>query len=152
MMRLVIAIDERPVDVLLERVLELVNVRDAEILLVYVLDPGGPEEWERIAGRHLLRPGPLGRGKEHMRAVDRTEGERVLSRAAAAAAAWGATGVEARLLEGDPKHQIVALSATEGADLLVVFVHGREVGPKSIHKPARFMIDHALCPVLIIKG
>mgnify|MGYP001243339053 CR=1 FL=1 len=151
-MRLVIAVDERPAEALLERVPEIINVRAAEILLVHVLDPGGPEEWERIAGRHLLRPGPLGRGRERMRAVDRTEGERVLSRAAAAAEAWGATGLETRLLEGSPKHEIVELLGTEGANLLVVFVHGREIGPKSIHKGARFMIDHAPCPALIIKG
>jgi nucleotide-binding universal stress UspA family protein len=40
----------------------------------------------------------------------------------------------------------------EGADALVVFVRGREVGPKSIHKEARFLIDHAPCTVLVIKG
>jgi hypothetical protein len=31
-------------------------------------------------------------------------------------------------------------------------VHGREVGPKSIHKEARFLIDHAPCTVLVVKG
>ena len=72
--------------------------------------------------------------------------------AAAAAAGWGAVHVETRLLEGSPKHAVRALLDAEGADALVVFVHGREVGPKSIHKEARFLIDHAPCTVLVVKG
>ena len=46
---------------------------------------------------------------------------------------------------------ILNLLLGEGGPL-VVFVHGREVGPKSIHKEARFLIDHAPCSVLVVKG
>jgi hypothetical protein len=38
------------------------------------------------------------------------------------------------------------------ATLLAVLMRPREVGPKSIHKEARFLIDHAPCPVLVVKG
>ena len=35
---------------------------------------------------------------------------------------------------------------------LFVIVRGADVGPKSIHKEARFLIDHAPCAVLVVKG
>lgn len=152
MMRIVVAIDERLAETPLARVPALAPARDAEVVLVHVLDTGGPEEWERGAGRHLLRHGPTHAGRERMQAADRAEGERILAHAAQQAASWGAARVETRLLEGSPKHEIRALLDGEGADLLVVFVHGREVGPKSIRKEARFLIDHAACAVLAIKG
>jgi nucleotide-binding universal stress UspA family protein len=150
-MRVIVAVDERADETPLERVPALLNVRDAEVVIVHVLDPGGREEWEHAAGRHLLRPGCPHHGEERMHAADRARGERVLAAAEKAAADWGAARVETRLLEGSPKHTIYDLLRAEGADVLVVFVHGREVGPKSIHKEARFLVDHAPCPVLIVK-
>ena len=150
-MRIIVAVDERLDETPLGRVPALLNVRDADVLLVHVLDPAGREEWERAAGRHLLRPSAPHFGAGRMQAADRAEGERVLAAAAAAAAGWGAAHVETRLLEGSPKHAIRALLDAEGADALVVFVHGREVGPKSIHKEARYLIYHAPCTVLAVK-
>ena len=84
--------------------------------------------------------------------AERAEGERVLAAAAVSAAGWGAAHVETRLLEGSPRHTVRALLDAEGADALVVFVHGHEVGPKSNHEEAQFLIDHAPCTVLIVKG
>ena len=152
MMRVVVAIDERVGVAALSRLPGLLDLRDAEMLLVHVLDPGGRAEWQRAAGHHLLRPHPPQAGAQRMYAVDRGEGERLLASAAGVLAQSGAAEVRARLLEGSPKHTIQALLAAEPAGALVVFVHGREVGPKSIGKEARFLIDHAPCPVLVVKG
>ncbi len=151
-MRIVVAMDERLDETPLDRVPPLLNVRGAEVLLVHVLDTAGREEWERSAGHHLLRPGAPRVGAERMQAADRAHGERVLAAAARAVTAWGADVVTTRLLEGSPKHEVRALLDAEGADVLVLFVRGREIGPKSIHKEARFLIDHAPCPVLVVKG
>ncbi len=150
-MRIVVAIDERWDEAVLARIPRLLEVREAEVLALHVLDPGGREEWERAAGHHLLRPRPPRQAGERMAADDRGEGERLLARAAAAMAVWGAARVRTRLLEGSPKHEIRAVLDGEGADVLVVLVHGREIGPKSIRKEARFLIDHAPCAVLVLK-
>ena len=48
--------DERLDKTPLGRVPALLNVRGADVLLVNVLDPAAREQWERAAGRHLLRP------------------------------------------------------------------------------------------------
>ena len=151
-MRIVVAVDERLAETPLERVPALLNVQDAAVLIVHVLDPSGRADWEHAAARHLLWRGSPHHGGERMRAADHASGERVLAAATRAVASWGAAAVQTRLLEGSPKHEIHALLNAEGADTLVVFVRGREVGPKSIHKEARFLIDRAPCSVLVVKG
>jgi len=151
-MRVVIALDERPDDTPLGRVGQLLDLRGAEIVLAHALDTGPREEWEQGALRRLLRPGPPRADGERMRTVDLDAGERLLAAAASATGAWPSASVRTRLLEGSPKHALRALLDAEGADVLVVFVHGRAVGPASIHKEARFLIDHAPCAVLVVKG
>ena len=151
-MRIVVAVDEHPVESALGRLPQLTPLQGAEALLVHVLDTGGREEWERGAARRLFHPGgPARRGDERMHAADLAGGERALARAAVVAASWPDARVETRLLQGSPKHEIRRLLDDEGADLLVVFIQNHDVGPKSIGKEARFLIDHAPCPVLVVK-
>ena len=40
--------------------------------------------------------------------------------------------------------------AARGADLLVLAREGAAAGPRSMGKAARFVVDHAACPVLLI--
>ena len=49
---------------------------------------------------------------------------------------------------GRPEHEVV--TAAQGAALLVVAREGAAAGPKSLGKAARFVVDHAACPVLLI--
>src|ERR1035438_6951965 len=66
----------------------------------------------------------------------------------AAAARLGRPANRVRL-RGRPEHQGTE-GATHGATLLVVPRQGAEAGPKSLGKAARFVVDHAPCPVLLI--
>ena len=50
---------------------------------------------------------------------------------------------------GRPEHEVVT-AAAQGAALLVVAREGATAGPKSLGKTARFVVDHAACPVLLI--
>jgi nucleotide-binding universal stress UspA family protein len=52
--------------------------------------------------------------------------------------------------QGRPEREVVAAAA--GADLLIVARDGDQsrLGPKSLGKEARFVVDHAPCPVLLI--
>ena len=65
----------------------------------------------------------------------------------AAAARLGRPCQQLRRL-GRPEHEVV--TAAEGAALLVVAREGTAAGPKSMGKTARFVVDHAACPVLLI--
>ncbi len=49
---------------------------------------------------------------------------------------------------GRPEHEVV--QAARGADLLILARQGAEAGPRSLGKPARFVVDHAACPVLLV--
>ncbi|HUY52196.1 MAG TPA: universal stress protein [Streptosporangiaceae bacterium] len=51
-------------------------------------------------------------------------------------------------LRGRPEHRVV--DAARGATLLIVARQGAEAGPKSLGKAARFVVDHAACPVLLV--
>jgi len=65
----------------------------------------------------------------------------------AAAARLGRPCQQLRRL-GRPEHEVV--TAAQGAALLVVAREGAAAGPKSLGKTARFVVDHAACPVLLI--
>ena len=49
---------------------------------------------------------------------------------------------------GRPEHEVV--QAARGADLLILGRQGAEAGPRSLDKAARFVVDHAACPVLLV--
>jgi nucleotide-binding universal stress UspA family protein len=56
---------------------------------------------------------------------------------------------------GEPGREICAVAATVGASLVVLFAsrHGRAFsGPGSVGHTARFVLDHAPCPVLLVRG
>jgi nucleotide-binding universal stress UspA family protein len=66
---------------------------------------------------------------------------------AAAAERLGRPAQQLRL-RGRAEHLVVG--AASGADLLVLAREGAAAGPKSLGKAARFVVDHAACPVLLI--
>ncbi len=66
------------------------------------------------------------------------------------------SGAEALEREGRPELEIVNAAAEWRADLLVVCSRAachesRGVGPKSVGHVARFVVDHAPCPVLMLR-
>ena len=65
----------------------------------------------------------------------------------AAAARLGRPAQQLQRL-GRPEHEVV--TAAHGAALLVAAREGVAAGPKSLGKAARFVVDHATCPVLLI--
>jgi nucleotide-binding universal stress UspA family protein len=138
----------------------------AHIELLHVVDEAGRRELE---AQHFRRPGhggprrpdrrPLPPGRVHVP----PDQERRLEQAEAAgeevivAAAMTALGREARslVLQGRPEQEIVARARVAGAGLVVVaarpYAAPTPVGPHSIGHAARFVIDHAPCPVLVIR-
>jgi nucleotide-binding universal stress UspA family protein len=66
--------------------------------------------------------------------------------------------VEVRTLAriGRPEREIVARAAEIGASLVVICARAHTgqatIGPASVGHVARFVVDHAPCPVLVIRG
>jgi nucleotide-binding universal stress UspA family protein len=118
----------------------------APITLLHV----APAELPETA--HAAYLGLLGRGQP-----GRDPGRRVAGLAAASArelldAAARRLGRPCSRIErhGDPGREVVTAAA--GARLLIVARDGdrSRLGPKSLGKAARFAVDHAPCPVLLV--
>jgi nucleotide-binding universal stress UspA family protein len=119
---------------------------DAEIVLLHVTDPGTPE----VA--HGAYAGLLGRGHR-----DRDPGTRLEDLAAASATEL--LDAAAKRLDcpstrrervGPPEREVVA--AADGAGMLILARDGDQsrLGPKSLGRTSRFILDHAPCPVLLV--
>ena len=113
-----------------------------EVTLLHVTDTAALEAahgaFTALLGRSRADPGI------ELAAMAGQAAEQVL---AAAAGRLGRPAQQLRL-RGRPEHQVV--QAAREADLLVLAREGAAAGPKSLGKAARFVVDHAACPVLLI--
>ncbi len=124
---------------------------DAALGLLYVIDNAPHEELDHRRERFLRHSGPLSRRREQMQQADAStaqdildEGERYLP------------GSELLRRMGRPEREIVNCAAEWVADLLVICSHAQynqvsKIGPKSVGRVARFVLDHAPCAVLFVR-
>lgn len=117
---------------------------DAEVTLLHV-SPAGIEEVARAARTGLLgrRPPPPPSPVPPLREISHEESAALLSDAATRLRRPAAR--EQR--RGRVEHEVVA--AARGFDLLVLSRAGE--GPHSLPPPARFVVDHAPCDVLLVQ-
>lgn len=122
---------------------------DGSPLLCHVIDNGARGELGLMHGFGPHRPGP----GHHARAI--AEAEREAGAAVLSEAARDAPGCETRLEEGEPGRVLCRVASERGATLIVV---GARNGPgpdtpepHSIGHTARFVLDHAPCPVLLVR-
>ncbi|MBV9580588.1 MAG: universal stress protein [Chloroflexi bacterium] len=108
-----------------------------------------------------LRHGMPGAGRlpPHMRATIEDAGREhanvVLAAAAAALAELQLASDPGLVRVGEPGREICAAAIDWSADLLVLQASRQprpEPGPRSVGHTARFVVDHAPCPVLLIRG
>jgi nucleotide-binding universal stress UspA family protein len=119
---------------------------EAEIVLLHVIDPTVTE------GLHGAYAGLFGRGGRGVDPGDAVESATRLAEAElfAAAAARLGRDVTPESRRGRPERE--AIAAVEDADLLVVARDGdhTRLGPHSLGRETRFVVDHAPCRVLLI--
>jgi nucleotide-binding universal stress UspA family protein len=118
---------------------------DAELVLLHVTGRDAP------GAAHGAFAGLLGRGHPELdpgHEVERLGGAAAeeLLRMAAAELRRPSTLLN---LFGRAEHEVVA--AAEAADLLVLSRDGNRPGPKSFGPATRFVVDHAPCPVLLLR-
>lgn len=153
-MRILVAIGGAAAEALLARVAARVGLSpDDEWLLLHVTDT---RPFEEVAG---LGQGLLGRGRRAEEVLARMR--EVAARGADEELAWAgdwllARGARGRLLRraGRPEREIIAAAAEERVDLLVLGAGlGGDRGPgrHPLSPIARFVVDHALCDVLLLR-
>jgi Universal stress protein UspA and related nucleotide-binding proteins len=119
--------------------------------LLYVIDIRPRKDIEHTRERFLRTPAlPSSREKE-MQQVDQTSAQDILNEGLA-----HLTAAEPLLRQGRPEREIVNAAAEWGADLVVIcsraeYDHRVPIGPKSVGHTARFVLDHAPCPVFLVR-
>jgi nucleotide-binding universal stress UspA family protein len=117
-----------------------------EVVLLHVTEEAA------VAAARGARAGLLGRSRSPHAPETRIQASAHIAAEQLLAAAADRFGRPARLEHrtGRVKHEVVAACAD--ADLLILARDGdlRRLGPKSLAPTARFVVDHAPCPVLLI--
>lgn len=121
--------------------------------LLYVTDTGPHKEMELQRSR-FLRPYDLASPRrDQIREVEASsaqdillEGKRLLNQ----------PSIETAHRIGRPEREIVNFAASWRADLIIIcpralYNEHHTIGPKSIGHVARFVLDHAPCPVLLVR-
>lgn len=164
-MRVLCCLDGSNTDRLARQVFTLLSATDLRLVLLYVIDTGPGHEMERMRQRYM---GIGQRGAERfgqMAQAEDEQGQEILTTAQTTfRAQWpggapGAEQIESVALRGRPEQEIVRLGAERSIDLIVVCnrrVLGpheppHPAGPKSVGHVARFVLDHAPCPVLLLR-
>jgi nucleotide-binding universal stress UspA family protein len=150
-MRVLCCLDGTNIEHITRALSKLVAADERTIGLLYVTDLGPHQEIERKRER-LLRPrhlsGPL---YEKMRQAEVASAQDILQEGLRYL-----PGAQTLSREGNPEREIIQGAAEWHVDLIVICPRasvfgGSPLGPKSVGHVARFVLDHAPCPVLLIR-
>ncbi|MEO7020397.1 MAG: universal stress protein [Ktedonobacteraceae bacterium] len=120
--------------------------------LVYVIDGELRKEIERARERLLRRPpGALSPRDQQMQQAEQASAQDILAEGLHAF-----PGAETLLRQGRPEREIVNCAAEWQADVILISPRTNYggmpmLGPKSVGHVARFVLDHAPCPVLLVR-
>jgi nucleotide-binding universal stress UspA family protein len=152
--RAILCLDGAAADTLLDAASGLV---DASLVWVpaHVVDTRGRRELG------LLRSGIAGAGPlsaSQLQAIDTATAEHTRAILAAAAAGLERRGLlheSPQVRTGEPGRELCTIAAAVQASLVVLFASRRAraaSGPGSVGHTARFVLDHAPCPVLLVRS
>ena len=118
---------------------------------LYVIDTRPHEEMERRTGPLLRRARSDAPRLERMHQADEGAAQEILEEARSIH-----PNAETLYRRGQPERVIVNYAAEWNADLIVICPRstqsdGPTIGPKSLGHVARFVVDHAPCPVLLVR-
>lgn len=150
-MRVLCCLDGTNIEQIRTTVSTMLRVDDLTIGLVYVIDSGPHEDMERQRERFFRPPALQPRQKEQMQQAENTAAQDILDEGIRHFP--GATPFKR---EGRPEREIVNLAAQWAANLVIIcprstYSGGPLLGPKSVGHIARFVVDHAPCPVLLVR-
>jgi nucleotide-binding universal stress UspA family protein len=150
-MRVLCCLDGSNINQISQAVSTMLRADALTLGAIYVIDTGPQGEMERQRERYF-RTGPLApQRKEQMQQAEQLaaqdildEGSRYLS------------GAELLQKTGKPEREIVANATTWKADVIVICSRspnkpGAATGPRSVGHVVRFVLDHAPCPVLLVR-
>jgi nucleotide-binding universal stress UspA family protein len=124
---------------------------DLTLALLHVIDTGPRRDMDRLRERFFR---PRGHHLPHEREM--LETEKASAHDILSAGQQYFAGAQIMQREGRPEREIVNAAAEWKADLVVIcsraeFGEKAHLGPRSVGHVARFVLDHAPCPVLLVR-
>jgi nucleotide-binding universal stress UspA family protein len=150
-MRVLGCLDGANIEQVSKAISSLLNTADLTIGLLYVTDIGPREDMERQRERFFRPHPPPPPRQEQMRQAESMAAQDVLEEGVR-----HLSGAAKLQRAGRPEREIVNCATEWNADLIVICSRspsrgGPPLGPKSIGHVARFVLDHAPCPVLLVR-
>lgn len=150
-MRVLGCLDGTNIEQVSKAISSLLNTADLTIGLLYVTDIGPREDMGRQRERFFRPTPPPPPRQEQMRQAESMAAQDVLEEGVRYL-----SGAAKLQRSGQPEREIVNCAAEWNADLIVICPRspshgGPPLGPKSIGHVARFVLDHAPCPVLLVR-
>ncbi|GHO96769.1 hypothetical protein KSF_068170 [Reticulibacter mediterranei] len=150
-MRVLCCLDDTNIEQITHALTTLLHNDTQAVGLLYVTDQGPLEEMERLRIRHL-RPHELrGPRREQMQQAEQVASQDILNEGQRFI-----PGSELLSRKGRPEREIVNCAVEWNADLIVICPRtpggsALPPGPRSVGHVARFVLDHAPCPVLLVR-
>ena len=150
-MRVLCCLDGTNIEQLHQAVTTFLQTNAATIGLLFVTDTAPHEEMERKRDFLLRSRHPSGPLSDRLRQADSAAAQDILQEGLRYF-----SGADALQSEGRPEREIVSLAASWHANIIVICRRspnhgGPSIGPKSVGHVARFVLDHAPCPVLLVR-
>jgi nucleotide-binding universal stress UspA family protein len=151
-MRVLCCLDGTNIEHISSAVLQMLRADSLTLGLLYVIDTGPQGEMERQRERFLRRPELTPARRDQMRQAEEASAQDMLQEGN-----HYFPGAELLQRQGRPEREIVQCAAAWTADLVVICSRspqsaGPPLGPKSVGHVARFVLDHAPCPVLLVRS
>ena len=153
-LRVLLCVDGAPPDALLDAVVPLL-AQSAVWVPMHVVDARGRRDLSLLRGS-IPGAGPLSRAQQQT--IDAATAEHTRAILDATDASLRRRGLQQeppQIRAGEPGREICAAAAAVAATLVVLFASRRvraASGPGSVGHTARFVLDHATCPVLLVRG
>ena len=150
-MKVLCCLDGTNIEHLRSAVQTMLPANQLTLGLIYVIDSGPHGELERQRERFLRAPTLNPRRNEQMHNAETSAAQDILEEGARYL-----THGERIQRAGRPEREIVIFAQEWYADLIVICPRspqgaGPALGPKSVGHVARFVLDHAPCPVLLVR-
>jgi nucleotide-binding universal stress UspA family protein len=151
-MRVLCCLDGTNVETVSKATEMLLAIRSITFGMIYVVDTGPRKDIEQTRERFWRPSRPPGPREHEMQQAELAAAEDILNEAQR-----HFPNTETFQRRGRPEREIVNVAAEWQADLVIVCsrpeYHGKPaIGPRSVGHVARFVLDHAPCPVLLIRA
>lgn len=150
-MNVLCCLDGANIEQISSAVKQMLPANQLTLGLIYVIDSGPHGELERQRERFLRGPALNPRRSEQLRNAEAGAAQEILDEGTKYLP-------EAERIQrtGRPEREIVTFAQEWRADLIVICPRspqsaGPALGPKSVGHVARFVLDHAPCPVLLVR-